>query len=833
MDWIIVYSVFCVIIFCNEFVHALDCDIRYDIREKERGVKIADCKNRGLTVIPQHLPGDINVLDMSLNRLKIIGNNSFVNYRDLQELYLSQNQLRYLSDQSFQGLYKLTILDMSENILNLSKVYSAELFHPIKNLTKLDIRRNMPQPIDFVTDYDYPDQAFGILMELSFLAIDMMPLPHFGSGFGHMTTLKELHFESCYLIRLSNKTFQRFPSSVEQLTIRNCRLHFVVTEYNALLPFPNLHVIDFSGTFMHLKYALQLLHPYRNANISTINFGHVSDLSIDSKVLPYVLTITSDIVKYLKTICVENLDLSENGIVDNEPGSLFSFDHPECLQHLSFKGNRFLLLTEKNRNDLNLFFHGTVRLKSLDYSYNTVNYVIKNAVTSYSEYNCSFHSCVVLPTSLENIDISYTIANSGPKIFLVVPKNNSFTFLDASYTKVTTFLLFIEFRLETFSCTGGGYEYGYNLMKYFPHNTLKTIVWKNGNIGGGIRLHGNRLFIYLSSIESMDISENDIWYFPDGIFKPMPNLTYLSLRLNLLQSIPLQLSDQTKIKMLDISKNLLTSVSPPIRVWADKMQYLHGMTLIINDNAFECTCDNIDFIRWIQTTKVNLDSRSYKCKLSNGTVIDTLIAYNSLYELFAHCKNKMWLTFASTLLSTCVTFLLLLIAYSKRWKIIFSIYGVIRRVVERKVRKYYQYDVYISYEGDIVIWIKDVLIPKLETEWGLTMCIKDRDFLVGTSLADTEVESIQNSRSIIFLITPEFLSSRDCLFELDRAKYEKRNLERIIVITKDITITDIPIEFSYIWNYAYLVQWPEDQDDLNDIWRKLRMLLTDGFVVTN
>ncbi|VDI52503.1 toll-like receptor 6 [Mytilus galloprovincialis] len=822
MEWSIVYSVFCVIIFCNEFVHALDCDIRY---EKERRVKIADCKNRGLTVIPQYLPGDINVLDMSLNRLEIIGNNSFVNYRDLQELYLSQNQLSYLSDQSFQGLHKITILDMSRNILNLSKVYSAKLFHPIKNLTKLDIRRNMPQPIDFVTDYNYPDHSFGILTELSFLGIDMMPLPHFGSGFGQMTTLKELHFDSCYLVRLSNETFQRFSSSVEQLTLRNCRLHFVATENNALLPFPNLHVIDFSGTFMHLKYALQLLQPYRNKTITTLNFGRVSDLSIDSKDLPYVLLITADIVKYLKTICVENLDLSENGIVDYEPGSLLSFDHPECLRHISFKGNRFFLLTEKNLNDLNIFFNGAIRLKSLDYSYNTVNYAIKNYVTAYSG--------VVLPKSLEKIDISYTIANSGPKIFLLVPKNNSFTYLDASYTKVTTFISFMDFRLETFFITGGGYEDSYNLMKQFPNNTLKTIVWKNGNIGGGIRLHGNRLFIYLSSIDSMDISENDIWYFPDGIFKPMPNLTYLSLRLNLLQSIPPQLLDQTKIKMLDVSKNLLTSVSSTIRVWADKMQYLHGMTLILTDNAFECTCDNIDFIRWIQTTKVNLDSRSYKCKLSNGTVIDTLIAYNSLYELFAHCKNKMWLTFASTLLSTCVTFLLLLIAYSKRWKIIFSIYGVIRRVVERKVRKYYQYDVYISYEGDIVIWIKDVLIPKLETEWGLTMCIKDRDFLVGTSLADTEVESIQNSRSIIFLITPEFLSSRDCLFELDRAKYEKRNLERIIVITKDITITNIPIEFSYIWNYAYLVQWPQDQDDLNDIWRKLRLLLTDGFVVKN
>ncbi|CAC5425731.1 unnamed protein product [Mytilus coruscus] len=184
------------------------------------------------------------------------------------------------------------------------------------------------------------------------------------------------------------------------------------------------------------------------------------------------------------------------------------------------------------------------------------------------------------------------------------------------------------------------------------------------------------------------------------------------------------------------------------------------------------------------------------------------------------------------MLSTSVAIFLLLVLYSKRWKIAFSIYGVIQRFIEQKVRKTYQYDLYMSYEVEIVIWIKDVLAPRLEAEWGLTMCIKDRDFLIGESLLDTEAECIKNSRYIIFLITPEFKSSHECLLELDTAKYEKvtKNLDKIIVITKDIIITDIPLEFSYILNYAFVIQWPKDQDDLNDTWRRLKMLLTDGQV---
>ncbi|CAC5423929.1 unnamed protein product [Mytilus coruscus] len=347
--------------------------------------------------------------------------------------------------------------------------------------------------------------------------------------------------------------------------------------------------------------------------MTTINVGHVSDLSIDSVELPYALTITPDLVRNLKTICIVNLDLSDNGIVD----------------------------------------------------------------------------------------------------------------------------------------------------------------YKQASLNDGIRHHGNWLFKDLRSVELLDISENNIWYFPDELLNAMSNLSSLYISKNLLASIPVQLNSHTNIKILDFKNNLLTSVSSTITNWADWMQQLYGMTFKLDGNAFECNCNNVDFIRLIHTTKVDLDSRPYNCKLSNGTVIDTLIAYNYLHDLFADCRHTVWLTLASTLLSTFFTISLLLVVYRKRWKIIFSIYGIIRRKVERKVRKSYQYDMYMSYEGEVVIWIKDVLVPKLETEWGLTLCIKDRDFLIGPSLADTEAESIKNSRSIIFLITPEFKSSRDCLFELDRAKYEK------------------------------------------------------------
>ncbi|CAG2243117.1 unnamed protein product [Mytilus edulis] len=295
---------------------------------------------------------------------------------------------------------------------------------------------------------------------------------------------------------------------------------------------------------------------------------------------------------------------------------------------------------------------------------------MKKSVTSNMSLLSADASYVFLPTALEKLDISYTVINTVPAVWLIVPENKNLTFLDISYSNTTFFMSIANIRLTTFISAGTRYDFAWHELKKLQNSSLKNIVLKNAHTNNGIRKYGNGFFFTdLASVVSLDISRNDIWYFTDELLKPMKNLTYMYLSQNLLLSVPIQLTGQSYINTLDVRNNLLTRVSSDNTRWADWMQELHGMTLNIDGNAFECSCDTIDFIRLIQTTKVNLDSRSYICKISNGTVIDTLIAYNSLYDLFADCKSTLWLTLASSLLSTFVTISLLLVVYSKRWKL--------------------------------------------------------------------------------------------------------------------------------------------------------------------
>ncbi|CAG2203136.1 LINGO [Mytilus edulis] len=205
-------------------VYTQECNIAvYDnLSEK---VKIADCSKRDLSEVPQSLPRDITVLDLSGNKFRHISNYSFENYSLLLNLSLAKNKLHIVEEHAFYGLSRLKFLNMTDNILNLRYVYTPKMFLPLQNLINLDIRRNIPnQPTEDV--YHYPDQAFAVLKKLEYLALDMAPNPIFGTGFQGLNNLKSLTFEFCFLKYLRGYTFENFSSNLEELQLTRCHLNF-------------------------------------------------------------------------------------------------------------------------------------------------------------------------------------------------------------------------------------------------------------------------------------------------------------------------------------------------------------------------------------------------------------------------------------------------------------------------------------------------------------------------------------------------------------------------------------------------------------------------------
>ncbi|CAG2203133.1 unnamed protein product [Mytilus edulis] len=643
-------------------------------------------------------------------------------------------------------------------------------FLPLQNLVNLDIRRNIPnQPtLDL---YHYPDQAFAVLQKLEFLALDMAPNPIFGKGFQGLKNLKSLTFEFCFIKYLRWYTFENFSSNLDELKLTRCHSNFLEVEHNALVPFPKITKIHFEESCMHLKQALNILSPYEGKTIEIMNFRGLNCPIFNNNEYPFSLKVTTAMMRYLKTICVETLDLSDNGIVDFDENSLLLFDRTECLKHLYFKGNRFAFAYGRHMEELKTFFNKSVALKTFDYSYIPVRYKLY-AIDFRQYYGKDYHvsnNVIYLPRSLEKLVLGNVLCEDISRIFFI-RRGSNLTYLDVSFS------------------------YTNNAVVFEGNASYKT--------------------------ETLVL---------DGHF----HLTLYTIELvNFINSTPSEIISQNGIKVLDLSSNLLPTVDYKTRVWADLMNQKHGLYFLLDDNAFEYICDNLDFIKWIQETKVNLDSRSYKCTLVNGTVITVLDAYENMHDLFSHCRNSIWLMVSSILLGTSCILTMIVLLYNRRWNIAIFFYRIFRKIVEKKYGKKYTYDVFVSYGGDCIPWIKKYFIPKLENEWKLKICVKDRDFYGGESFYDAEAESIENSRHVIFLLTPIFKVSPDCLFEIDRVKHEisMQNIENVIVISKDITLKDIPEGLTHIWNYVLFIQWPEDCNDHDLTWQKLRKWISGDFL---
>lgn len=163
------------------------------------GLKTSDCYRMDWKEFPKCLPSDVEVIELSYNRIRKLNNADLQRYPYASHLYLMDNLLVSLDDELFKDMANLETLDLSVNALgkippaifhlpklktlylsqnwNINIAESIEDAKPISqsSLTKLDI--------SYITEEgasaDFPD--FGDLPYLAFLNIS-------GDQFNYLST---------------------------------------------------------------------------------------------------------------------------------------------------------------------------------------------------------------------------------------------------------------------------------------------------------------------------------------------------------------------------------------------------------------------------------------------------------------------------------------------------------------------------------------------------------------------------------------------------------------------------------------------------------------------
>ncbi|XP_076077987.1 toll-like receptor 4 [Mytilus galloprovincialis] len=808
-------------------------DSKCIIKHENHGYKEALCMNQGLTSVPADLPQDITTLDLSYNSISNITGGEFSMYIYLQDLIINRNVLEYLDSSAFSGLRLLRRLSMSRNNLQLDTSYPLGVFKPLSNLLELDISRNIKYDSKSNISYTIPVNELVNIEELS---IDLVAQPHFGNHFRDMKNLQKLRFEFCHVRYLHNHSFSDMPENITELHMSAC-YRFVVTETNVLGPFSNLKTLNLTNSNIHLTRGLNILYPLQNKNMDNILFrgitNNVAELDLGA------VTLTTDDMKYISTICVKTLDLSNNDIVSIKNQSLLSFKFPECFENILLSGNRFAM----NNFAINFFiFFGKMRnLKLFDYSYMPIQFNNPVYLNVYTKGNnqslieeredgggVNIIPVIIPPSQIEYFRITHIMGVNGiKKIILFKSRLRHF---EISYVDTYIFpeiSIVGNNHIQYLDISGINSVITIGKFPVLKH--LRSLIMKESKMYDVLRTN-KTILKWFPNIRTLDISYNFIWNIPSDGLGELRLLNHLNLSHNMLESVPEVLLSFKSITELDVSYNLLTTLKRSIRNWIDKQYQKHGQfRLYLNKNSFICSCDTKDFILWISKNKAILDQNgNYTCLVpkDNGRTNYTENIVNSYQEYFVECDDKIWLKIGSSLLASLIFIIICAtLCYNLRRRIIFWFYRTLRRMQEEAINVNFEYDVYVSYSDDGTQFVKE-LTGTMEN-CGLKICCEDRDFEAGVPIADEKARSIHLSRHIIFLVTPSIVQNEWSRFEIERAKFEKlsKELQKIIVITQGISLDEIPVEFATIWNKVNLIVWPNEEDEIAVAWKKLLLWL--------
>lgn len=323
------------------------CPSRCECNAQERSVL---CHRRKLVALPEGIPIETRLLDLSKNRLKAINPEEFINYPHLEDLQLNENVISVIEPGAFSNLFGLRTLGLRNNKL---KLIQLGVFTGLSNLTRLDISENK---IVILLDYMFQD----------------------------LYNLKELEVGDSELVFISHRAFHGL-NSLEQLTMERCNMTSVPTE-----AFSHLHTLlvlklwhfnvnlirDFSFRRLYRLKVLEITNwPFlegltdkslHGLNITTLSITHCNLTAI-----PYVA------IQHL--VYLRSLNFSFNPIETVEGNKLHNLMRLQVfdlvggrlvtIEPYSFRGLNYLKVLNISSNSLSTLeesaFHSVGNLETL------------------------------------------------------------------------------------------------------------------------------------------------------------------------------------------------------------------------------------------------------------------------------------------------------------------------------------------------------------------------------------------------------------------------------------------------------------------------------------
>lgn len=358
---------------------------------------------------------------------------------------------------------------------------------------------------------------------------------------------------------------------------------------------------------------------------------------------------------------------------------------------------------------------------------------------------------------------------------------------------------------------------------------------------------------WAESLAELDLSSNQL---ADAVFECLPvNVRKLGLQNNQISSVPRGVAELKSLEELNLASNRLADLPgcsgfPSLQFLniemnsiltpsADFFQSCPGVReLQAGHNPFKCSCELQAFIRLERQSGGKLFGwpAAYVCEYPEGLRGTELKDFH-LSQLA--CNTTL-------LLVTALLLTLVLVAAVAFLCIYLDVPWYVRMTwqwTQTKRRAWHnppgdpgtvlQFHAFISYSERDSLWVKNELIPNLEKGEGcVQLCQHERNFIPGKSIVENIINCIEKSYKSIFVLSPNFVQSEWCHYELYFAHHKlfsENSNSLILILLEPIPPYHIPARYhklkALMAKRTYL-EWPKERSKRALFWANLRAAIS-------
>lgn len=341
-------------------------------------------------------------------------------------------------------------------------------------------------------------------------------------------------------------------------------------------------------------------------------------------------------------------------------------------------------------------------------------------------------------------------------------------------------------------------------------------------------------FAGLTALQHLDLSHNGIQYMTASHWQDLQQLVKLWLTNNNIQEwYTSMFSNSSQLSELLLSYNSISNITEPM------MQdfSLPSLTAVdLRHNDFQCDCSLATLCNNINTS-IFVEFSSYRCSeqghdlsfedyIAEVTCTEATIPENKEQDDAPPSRLAIIVITLSIMMCvlTSVTF------YRKRWYFRYLVYKVKMKTDQYKEdADHYLYDIFVCYSQADRQWVFEHLVARLEDGGRYRVCVHERDFTVGQEITENIITSIDRSRKVVMVLSPAFVDSSWCMFELQLASHkildERRN-KLILVLLEALPSHRQPKKLRFLLRSRTYLAWHADPEGQRLFWVRLHRAVT-------